>query len=204
MNRSTLSALVVALMLGSGIAGYLIGKPADTVDRPRRPRAPRTATPPPGDCRPPTPAAPRAHAGRPTGGPGEAFAYRRISIDSAAAEAEACLFFNKPLASADTVKYADYLRLSPEAKSAVRAVDDKLCIAGLAYGQDYAVTLLPGLPGADGSQARRGAQGRRGARRRVRPRSPCRARASSCRAAPLPACRSAPSTSASSASRSIA
>jgi len=34
MNKSTLSALVVALMLGSGIAGYLIGKPGDTIDRP--------------------------------------------------------------------------------------------------------------------------------------------------------------------------
>ena len=34
MNRSTLAALVVALMLGSGIAGYLIGRPIDSVDRP--------------------------------------------------------------------------------------------------------------------------------------------------------------------------
>ena len=39
MNRSTLAALVVALMLGSGVAGYLIGRPADRVDTP-----PRTAT----------------------------------------------------------------------------------------------------------------------------------------------------------------
>ena len=34
MNRSTLAALVVALMLGSGIAGYLIGRPGDRVDTP--------------------------------------------------------------------------------------------------------------------------------------------------------------------------
>ena len=36
MNRSSLAALVVALMLGSGIAGYLIGRPADRVDAPTR------------------------------------------------------------------------------------------------------------------------------------------------------------------------
>src|SRR4051812_21368116 len=147
MSKSTLSALVAALMLGSGIAGYLIGKPTDTVDRPPPGRA---ATAP--SIPVPSPAAPRpTPVGQPAA-PTEAFAYRRISIDSAGAEAEACLFFNKKLASAETVKYADYVRLSPETKSAVRAVDDKLCIAGLAYGQDYAVTLLPGLPSADGSK----------------------------------------------------
>ena len=44
MNKSTLSALVVALMLGSGIAGYLIGKPVDSLDKPTPPT--RTATAP--------------------------------------------------------------------------------------------------------------------------------------------------------------
>ena len=162
MNRSTLSALVVALMLGSGIAGYLIGKP----DRLRRHGS--TARPH-GNCtgtdaaaaaaapqRPPRRV--RAHAGRPAddspapAAPAEAFAYRRLSIDNSAAEAEACLFFNKPLATGDTVKYADYVRIAPEVKSALRVVDDKLCIGGLTYGQDYSVTLLAGLPSADGSK----------------------------------------------------
>ena len=50
------------------------------------------------------------------------------------------------------MKYADYLRITPEVKSAVRVVDDKLCIGGLAYGQDYAVTLLAGLPSASGGK----------------------------------------------------
>jgi len=133
-------------MLGSGVAGYLIGRPGDTVDRAPPARTATTTAPAQPTPRPsPTPVA------QPTPtAPTEAFAYRRLSIDSAAAEAEACLFFNKPVAKGDTVKMADYVRISPEVKSAVRVVDDKLCIGGLAYGQDYAVTLLSGLPSADG------------------------------------------------------
>jgi uncharacterized protein YfaS (alpha-2-macroglobulin family) len=115
---------------------------ASRAHAPRRPRpAQPTPRPRPTPVAQPTPTAPT-----------EAFAYRRLSIDSAAAEAEACLFFNKPVAKGDAVKMADYVRISPEVKSAVRVVDDKLCIGGLAYGQDYAVTLLSGLPSADGSK----------------------------------------------------
>ena len=162
MNKSTLSALVVALMLGSGIAGYLIGKPTDSVDKAAPPARTATATAP----TPPPPAPPRnarraapapTPAALPTttpapAAPAEAFAYRRLSIDNSAAEADSCLFFNKPLATGDTVKYADYVRIAPEVKSALRVVDDKLCLGGLAYGQDYSVTLLAGFPSADGSK----------------------------------------------------
>ena len=55
MNRSTLAALVVALTLGSGITGYLIGKPGDSVDQ--APPPPRTATTAPPAAAPPAPAA---------------------------------------------------------------------------------------------------------------------------------------------------
>ena len=161
MNRSTLSALVVALMLGSGIAGYLIGRPADSLDRSAPP--PRTATAPTPTAPAAAPQAPAAPRPAPTptalpttspapAAPAEAFAYRRLSIDNSGSEADSCLFFNKPLAAGDTVKYADYVRIVPEVKSALRVVDDKLCLGGLAYGQDYAVTLLAGLPSADGGK----------------------------------------------------
>src|SRR3981081_3468607 len=84
MNRSTLAALIVALMLGSGITGYLIGKPGDSVDQ--IPPAPRTAvaappaaapaTTPPAAPAPPRPPPPPpapgtidgAHPRRPPGG----------------------------------------------------------------------------------------------------------------------------------------
>ena len=148
MNKSTLSALVVALMLGSGIAGYLIGKPGDTIDRPPPARTATATTP-----QPSTPARPAATpAALPAPAPNEAFAYRRIGVDSSKPEGEACLYFNKPLSTADSVKYADYVRISPDTKSALRVVDDHLCVAGLAYGQDYAVRLMPGFPSKDGSK----------------------------------------------------
>src|SRR5258706_12686377 len=112
MNKSTLSALVVALMLGSGIAGYLIGKPTDSVDKAAPPARTATAPTPPAAA-PQTPAAPRpapTPAALPTTtpaptAPAEAFAYRRLSIDNSAAEADSCLFFNKPLATGDTGTY---------------------------------------------------------------------------------------------------
>ena len=90
MNRSTLAALVVALMLGSGVAGYLIGRPADRVDTPTRtatvtqptPAAPAPAAPatPATPAAPTTPvAAPSAPATPPTrlDGAGSAAAARR-------------------------------------------------------------------------------------------------------------------------------
>ena len=155
MNKSTLTALVVALMLGSGIAGYLIGTPGEQLDRPSPPRT-ASVTPAPAA----TPAAPAAPASgstaptpivQPAAAPNEPFAYRRLGIDSSRADGEACLAFNKPLATGD-VKYADYVRIAPEVKSALRVVDDRLCIGGLTYGQDYKVKLLQGFPGRDGAK----------------------------------------------------
>ena len=35
-------------------------------------------------------------------------------------------------------------------KSALRVVDDKLCVSGLAYGENYQVRLRTGFPGRDG------------------------------------------------------
>jgi len=152
MNRSTLTALVVALMLGSGIAGYLIDRPAQTVDQ--APPA-RTATTTPAPAPAPTPATPTTTpvqaptpAAQPAAAPTEPFRYRRFTIDSSRPEAEACFAFNKPLVG--DAKYADYMRISPEVKSAVRVVDDKLCVGGLNYGEDYTVRLLAGLPGSGG------------------------------------------------------
>src|SRR6266581_4363205 len=110
MNKSTFGALVVALMLGSGIGGYLIGKPGDSIDRPPPARTATTNTQP---ATPPRPAV--TPAALPAAAPGEAFAYRRTSIDSSKPEGEACLYFNKPLSTADSVKYADYVRISPDA-----------------------------------------------------------------------------------------
>src|SRR5882757_6512943 len=99
MNRSTLTAIVVALMLGSGIGGYLIGRPAEHADHPTVSATAPQTTPARQVSTPPQAAAPV-----PAAAPTEAFAYRRLSIDSSSADGEACLSFNKPLAPADRVK----------------------------------------------------------------------------------------------------
>ncbi len=152
MNRSTLAALVVALMLGSGIAGYLIGKPGESIDRAPLPRTAATVPATPASpANAPQSTAPTPIA-QPAAAPNEAFVYRRTGIDSSKAEGEACLFFNKPLVADPSVKLGDFVRIAPDVKSSVRAVDDKLCISGLAYGQDYAVRLMAGLAAKDGSK----------------------------------------------------
>ena len=192
MNRSTLAALVVALMLGSGVAGYLIGRPADRVDTP-----PRTAT-----VTQPTPAAPapagrlprrpRAWRHRPRRQrllrprrrpfPCRSLPRRRTSRSPIAAsrstpaapKARPALpstsRWRRPTSTTPTMS-----RITPEVKSALRVVDDKLCIGGLAYGENYQVTPAHGLPGPRRRQARRGAKAvERGAGRPSRRRHPAR------------------------------
>ena len=103
--------------------------------------------------RPAAPAAPTSTAPvplpQPAAAPDEPFAYRRFALDTSRAEGEACLAFNKPLATSN-VNYADYVTITPEVKSALRVVDDRLCIGGLAYGENYKVRLRTGFPGRDG------------------------------------------------------
>ncbi|MFO1082651.1 MAG: alpha-2-macroglobulin [Reyranellaceae bacterium] len=160
MNRPTLLALVLALMLGSGIAGYLVGRPGDSVDRPAATQPATTTPKPAAPAQAPAPATPAAPTAtpvqaspapvQPAAAPVEPFAYRRFTIDSSRPEAEVCFAFNRSLTTGD-VRFSDYLRITPEVKSAVRAVDDKLCVGGLAYGQDYTVRLLAGLPAGNGA-----------------------------------------------------
>lgn len=164
MNRTTLLAMIVALMLGSGIAGYLIGRPVERADGPRiaaTTPAPAPATPaasPPAATPAATPPAPPANTAnatapvplpQPPAAPDEPFAYRRITFDNSRPESEACLSFNKPLATG-TVNYGDFVTIAPEVRTALRVVDDKLCVGGLAYGETYKVRLRSGFPGRDG------------------------------------------------------
>ncbi len=79
------------------------------------------------------------------------FAFTRLRVKTDADVPEACLAFNRDLSTDETVKFQDYLRLSPDVTPVLRAEGRLLCIAGLAFGETYQVTMREGLPAADGS-----------------------------------------------------
>ena len=76
------------------------------------------------------------------------FAFRRLEIDTSKAQAEACLVFTRRLDATGKTNYQDYLAIDPATKVAARVVDDRLCLAGLAFDKTYNVTLKAGLPDA--------------------------------------------------------
>src|SRR4051812_8299021 len=76
------------------------------------------------------------------------FAFRRLEIDTSKPQAEACLVFTRPLEASGRTHYEDYLAIDPATKVAVRVVDPRLCLAGLAFDKTYNVTLRSGLPDA--------------------------------------------------------
>jgi uncharacterized protein YfaS (alpha-2-macroglobulin family) len=61
-----------------------------------------------------------------------------------------CLIFNRDLATDRRIAWRDYIRLSPETPFEVRALGSRLCVEGLAFGQSYDVTVLPGIRAGDG------------------------------------------------------
>ncbi|MEW5838835.1 MAG: alpha-2-macroglobulin [Pseudomonadota bacterium] len=105
----------------------------------------------------PAPAAPRS--GELTAGVApaakvadDALRFQRVLIDPDSATPEACLVFSAPLLTSDKVRYADYLRLEPAVKLDVRVSEARLCLAGLSFGGDYQLEILPGLPAANGAK----------------------------------------------------
>ena len=80
------------------------------------------------------------------------FAFRRLEIDTSKAQPEACLVFTRPLDASGRTHYEDYLSIEPAARTAVRALDQRVCIAGLSFNSTYNVTLKRGLPAKSGEK----------------------------------------------------
>ena len=76
------------------------------------------------------------------------FRFRSYELDTRDENPRACLVFTQKLGTGRKTNYADYLEISPTAKIDVSVTGQKLCIAGLAYGETYSVTVRPGLPAA--------------------------------------------------------
>ncbi|WP_374383616.1 MG2 domain-containing protein [Dongia sp.] len=62
---------------------------------------------------------------------------------------EACLEFRGDLATPDTVKYEDYIRIEPDVKATYRVSGSQLCVGNLSFGQSYKITVLKGLSALD-------------------------------------------------------
>lgn len=76
------------------------------------------------------------------------FDYLRYRIDVSAAQPAACFVFSQALDPA--VDYSPYVELDPPANIALRIDGSSLCVGGLTFGQSPDITLLAGLPAADG------------------------------------------------------
>ncbi|PKP85135.1 MAG: PAN domain-containing protein [Alphaproteobacteria bacterium HGW-Alphaproteobacteria-2] len=78
------------------------------------------------------------------------FGFRVLSheVESDLAEPRFCASFSEPLRRAGT-DYRDFVQL-PAPQLAVSAEGNRLCVAGLAHGARYALTLRAGLPAASG------------------------------------------------------
>ena len=70
-----------------------------------------------------------------------------VQVQSDGDSPRACVMFNQDLAVADT-PVETFLRLEPETDAGYSVRRDMLCIEGLRHGQNYTLTLLAGLPGA--------------------------------------------------------
>jgi uncharacterized protein YfaS (alpha-2-macroglobulin family) len=124
-----------------------------------KPPAPPVATPP--VATPPAPApqpaptpAPQQAAPKPPATPPAPppFGHARTTIAADRGAPEACLHFTQALDDTGRVKYADFVAIEPETKAAITVTRERLCIGGLSYSVDYAVTIKAGLPAANGNK----------------------------------------------------
>lgn len=78
-----------------------------------------------------------------------------VRVDTSGEQPRACLEFSRDLQADGSVRYADYVRIEPSARAEFSAAGKLLCIAGLPFEPERAVTLLSGLPAADGQSLAR-------------------------------------------------
>jgi uncharacterized protein YfaS (alpha-2-macroglobulin family) len=79
-------------------------------------------------------------------------------LEMAGETPRACIEFKGLLQEPERIHYQDYIKVEPQVDASFALSDGgvTLCIAGLAYGTDYRVKLLPGLPSAEGESLAQG------------------------------------------------
>lgn len=81
------------------------------------------------------------------------FRFHRLSVEAGGTVAEACLAFNAPLDGSGATSYADYVQVPDGVRPGFRVDGNRLCLSGLSFGTEYALTLRSGLPAAGGKGA---------------------------------------------------
>ena len=79
------------------------------------------------------------------------FKFTGVEVDADSDRPQFCLQFRGDLIEGPRVRYGDYLRVDPPIKGRIVAHADRLCLDGVRHGDSHNVTILAGLPAADGS-----------------------------------------------------
>lgn len=122
-----IASLVVGLGGGLTLAKLGGGAAQSPVEQIRSAKAARAEAAQPGDMR-----------------------FLRARLDTSGERPRACLEFSRDLQADGSVRYGDYVRIEPAASAEFSAAGKLLCLAGLPFEPDREVTLLAGLPAADG------------------------------------------------------
>ncbi len=83
------------------------------------------------------------------------FTYDRLLLETGGDEPRACLQFTRDLDASGKVNYADYVRLTPDAKPAVTVAGRSLCLTGLAFNEEYKARVRTGAPAKSGERLER-------------------------------------------------
>ena len=78
--------------------------------------------------------------------------FQHVTVNAKSDVTEACFHFSETLDPRAEAHYDDYVSIAPKLTPSIHASGADLCLAGLAYGTDYKVTLRKGLPGKSGAR----------------------------------------------------
>ena len=78
-----------------------------------------------------------------------AFQVEGVDVSSDSATPAVCLVFSAKLRDDRAIDYRDYLQVEPAIEMVATPRDQRLCVEGVRHGEDYRITVRPGLPGAD-------------------------------------------------------
>ncbi len=76
-----------------------------------------------------------------------------VTVNADQERPEFCITFRGKLIGERRVRYEDYVRIEPPLAGGLAVRDDRLCASGAAHGARHTVTVLAGLPSADGDEA---------------------------------------------------